>query len=142
MHRIRLAGLAVAATAAAVTLTGCSVITAFVPHVDSAIYADMKEFTPSATSAFGSPTFLPDDATIIRVDYDTQGRGAIMTYASPTHFKAGTCDKPAKIATPDIKDSWWPLEGTATDGFSCPGGWTAVAIGAQVYASIPTSPTR
>jgi hypothetical protein len=142
VHRIRLAGLAVSATAAALTLTGCSVITAFVPHVEAAIYADMKEFTPSGTSAFGSPAFLPDDATLIRVDYDTQGKGAIMTYTSPTHFKAGTCDKPTKVAAPDIQDSWWPLEGVPTDGFSCPGGWTAVAIGTQVYASIPTSPAK
>ena len=142
MHRIRLAGLAISASAVAVTLTGCSVVSAFTPHVDSAIFADMKAFTPSATSAFGSPSFLPDDATIIRVDYDTQNRAAIMTYVSKTHFKAGTCDKPAAVPKPDIEDSWWPISGIPAQGVSCPGGWTGFLIGDQVYAAVPSSPAR
>jgi len=125
-------------SAVAVTLTGCSVISAFTPHVDSAIYADAKEFAASTTSAFGSPTFIPDDATTIRVDYDTQGTGAILTYTSATHFKAGMCTAAAKVKKPDIQDSWWPVTPPA-DGVSCPGGWTAFNVGDQIYATVLTS---
>lgn len=142
MHRVRLAGLAVSLSAVAATLTGCSVIGAFTPHVDSAIYADAKEFTASATSAFGSPAFVPDDATIIRVDYDTQGKGAILTYTSKTHFKAGTCTKAVKMQKPEIQDSWWPAAGVPEQGVSCPGGWTAFAAGDQIYAATLSSPAK
>jgi hypothetical protein len=142
VQRVRLAGLAASFAAVAVTLTGCSVIGAFTPHVDSAIYADAKEFTASATSAFGSPTFLPDDATIIRVDYDTQGKGAILTYSSKTHFKAGTCTAATKMLKPEIQDSWWPSAGVPDQGVSCPGGWTAFANGDQIYAATLVSKVR
>ncbi|MFF1574779.1 hypothetical protein ACFVWR_18720 [Leifsonia sp. NPDC058292] len=142
MHRVRLVGLALSVSAVAASLTGCSVIAAFTPHVDSAIYADAKEFTATATSAFGSPAFVPDDATIIRVDYDTQGKGAILTYTSKTHFKAGTCTKATKMQKPDIQDSWWPVNGIPDQGVSCPAGWTAFAAGDQIYASTLTSPRR
>lgn len=142
MQHVRLVGLAVSLSAVAVALSGCSVIGAFTPHVDSAIYADAKEFTASATSAFGSPTFLPDDATIIRVDYDTQGKGAILTYTSKTHFKAGTCTAATKMLKPDIQDSWWPSAGVPAQGVSCPGGWTAFAAGDQIYASTLTSKVK
>lgn len=139
MHRIRLVGLAASAAALAVTLTGCSVVAAFVPHVDSAIYDSAKEFTPTSTAAFGSPTFVPDDATIIRVDYDTKGGGAILTYSSKTHFVAGTCEKAAPVPKPTVQDSWWPVDGIPAQGVSCPGGWTAFLIGDQVYAATPTN---
>ncbi|MGJ4844528.1 hypothetical protein [Leifsonia sp. Le1] len=137
MHRIRLVGLAASAAVLAVTLSGCSVVAAFVPHVDAAIYDSAKEFKAASTAAFGSPTFVPDDATIIRVDYDTKGAGAILTYASKTHFVAGTCEKPAPIPKPTVKDSWWPVDGIPAQGVSCPGGWTAFLIGDQVYAATP-----
>jgi hypothetical protein len=139
VHRIRLAGLAVSVTAAALTLTGCSVITAFTPHVESAIYADAKEFTPSATSAFGSPTFLPDDATLIRVDWDTEGKGAIMMYTSKAHFKPEMCKEVGKVPKTEIQDSWWPSPVPA-EGSVCPGGWTAFGIGDKIYAVTTTSP--
>jgi hypothetical protein len=137
VHRIRLVGLAVSASAIAVTLTGCSVVAAFVPHVDSAIYDSVKEFKASSTAAYGSPTFIPEDATIIRVDYDTKGEGAILTYASKTHFAPGTCTKAAPIPKPTVQDSWWPVDGVPAQGVSCPGGWSAFLIGDQVYASTP-----
>lgn len=139
MHRIRLAGLAVSVSTVAVALTGCSVITAFTPHVDSAIFATTKELTPTATASFGSPSFIPADASIIRVDYDTQGKGAILTYTSKTHFVKGTCEKAAPMPVTGIQDSWWPVVGLPKQGVSCPGGWTAFAIGDQIYAAVPTS---
>ncbi|WP_223691725.1 hypothetical protein [Leifsonia poae] len=136
MRHIRLAGLLVATSATAIALSGCSVIAAFTPHVDSDIFDTAKELTPSVTAAFGSPAFIPADATIIRVDYDTEGTGAILTYTSKTHFAAGTCTKTTSIPKPSVQDSWWPVDGMPKEAQSCPGGWAAFAIGDQVYASV------
>jgi hypothetical protein len=134
--RFRIAGLAVAVTASALALSGCSVVAAFSPHVDAQIYDSAKEFTASDTAAFGSPRFVPDDATIIRVDYDTQTGAAMMTYTSPTLLAKGVCSGDAAIPKPSIADSWWPVDGFPEKATSCPGGWSAFAIGQQVYAAM------
>ncbi len=137
MPRTRSAGLLVVSAAALVlTLSGCSVLSAFTPHVEAEIYDSAKEFTAAKTVAFGSPSFVPADATIIRVDYDTETKGAIMTYTSKTHYVKGTCTKETGIPKPDIKDSWWPVDGFPATAVSCPGGWSAFTIGDQVYAAL------
>ena len=112
---------------------------AFTPHVDSAIYDSAKKLKASSTAAFGSPGFIPDDAALIRADYDTTGGGAILTYSSKTHFAPGTCTTPAPIPKPTVQDSWWPIDGLPASGFRCSGGWTAFVIGDQVYAAVPTT---
>lgn len=137
MARLRTVGLVASGSALMLALSGCTVIDAFTPHVDPAIYDTAKEYKAADTAAFGSPTFVPDDATLIRVDYDTRSKDAIMTYTSKTHFAAGTCTKPAVLPKPEIQDSWWPLNGVPATGVSCPGGWAAFAIGDQVYAAFP-----
>ena len=139
MTRARTALLVASASAVALVLSGCSVITAFTPHVDGAIYDSAKDLTASSTAAFGSPRFIPDDATLIRVDYDTKGGGAILTYASKTHFAPGTCTTPAPIPKPTVQDSWWPSDGLPASGFRCPGGWSAFLVGDQVYAALPAT---
>ena len=142
MPRIRTAGVIATMSALALALSGCSVLTAFSPHVESEIFDTAKDMKAAKTSTFGSPTFVPDDATIIRVDYDTQGKGAILTYTSKTHFKAGTCTKAVKMQKPEIQDSWWPATGVPEQGVSCPGGWTAFAAGDQIYAATLSSPAK
>ncbi len=137
MPRIRVAGLVASASALALTLTGCSVVTAFVPHVDTAIYATAKDLKAAPTASFGSPRFLPDDAALIRVDYDTQTGAVILTYGSKAHFAPGTCQQQAPLPKPAIQDSWWPVDGLPAGGFHCAGGWTAFVMGDQVFAALP-----
>ncbi|MFF2053139.1 hypothetical protein ACFVU2_16170 [Leifsonia sp. NPDC058194] len=137
MPRSRTVGLVVAASAAALALSGCSVVEAFSPHVDAQIYDSAKEFKAVKTAAFGSPAFVPDDATIIRVDYDTQSGAAILTYASPTLLAKDVCSGETTTPKPAIQDSWWPVDGLPEKSSKCPGGWSAFAIGQQVYAALP-----
>ena len=139
MSRARTAFFVASASALALGLSGCSVIGAFTPHVDSAIYPSAKELKAASTATFGSPSFIPDDAKLVRVDYDTKGAGAILTYASAKHFAPGTCQAAAPIPKPTVLDSWWPIDGLPASGFRCPGGWTAFLIGDQVYASVATT---
>jgi hypothetical protein len=135
--RFRTVGLAAAASAAVLALSGCSVVSAFAPHVDAAIYDDAKQMKAANTATYGSPKFVPEDATIIRVDYDTQTGAAIMTYTSPTLLAKDVCSGDHAIPKPGIQDSWWPIDGFPEKATSCPGGWVAFAIGQQVYAALP-----
>ncbi|GIT79966.1 hypothetical protein LLS1_16350 [Leifsonia sp. LS1] len=137
MPRYRAVGLAVAASAAALALSGCSVVAAFTPHVDAQIFDSAKEFKAADTAVFGSPKFVPDDATIIRVDYDTQTGAAIMTYTSPTLLAKDVCNEQTTAPKAAIQDSWWPIDGVPKTATKCPGGWSAFAIGQQVYAALP-----
>ncbi|MFK3669682.1 hypothetical protein ACI2IX_05865 [Leifsonia aquatica] len=137
MPRPRTVGLIAAASAAALALSGCSVVEAFSPHVDAQIFDTAKEFKAAKTSTFGSPTFVPDDATIIRVDYDTQTGAAILTYASPTLLAKDVCTGQTTAPKPAIQDSWWPVDAVPATASKCPGGWSAFAIGQQVYAALP-----
>ncbi|MDR6613971.1 hypothetical protein [Leifsonia sp. 1010] len=140
MPRIRTAGVIATTSALALALSGCSVLTAFEPHVDSAIWDTAKEMKASNTALFGSPTFVPDDATVIRVDYDTQNGSAIMTYTSHTRVAPNTCQKDTAIPKPAIEDSWWPVQGIPDKASDCGGGWVAFAVGDQVWAAkAPTS---
>lgn len=137
MPRPRTVGLIAAASAAALALSGCSVVEAFAPHVDAQIYDSAKEFAAAKTSTFGSPSFVPEDATIIRVDYDTQTGAAILTYTSPTLLAKDVCSGETATPKPAIQDSWWPVDGLPEKATTCPGGWAAFAIGQQVYAALP-----
>ena len=140
MPRTRRFGLAVAAVPLVAALSGCSVVAAFTPHVEPAIYDTAKAFDAANTNRIGSPSFVPDDATVIRVDYDTQTGEAIMTYTSPTVLKKDVC-KLTKVAPPQptIQDSWWPISGIPTNAsYSCPGGWSAFTVApTQLYAVRP-----
>ncbi|RDV43801.1 hypothetical protein DOE76_16265 [Leifsonia sp. ku-ls] len=135
MPRIRTAGVIATTSLLALTLSGCSVVSAFEPHVQSEIFDTAKDMKAAGTAAFGSPGFVPDDATIIRVDYDRQDGSAILTYTSPTLLKPDTCKEIVAVPKPTIQDSWWPVDGLPAQANGCPGGWSAFAIGQQVWAA-------
>lgn len=138
MKASRIARAAIVGLSAAIVLSGCSVLQAFTPNVSSDIFATQPEFAKASTKAFGSPTWLPADATIIRVDYRDDGSAAIITYTSKTHFAAGKCTAKAAVPKPPIQDSWWPVTGIPADGVDCGKGWSAFAIGDQVFAAMGT----
>ena len=135
MPRIRTAGVIATTSALALALSGCSVLTAFEPHVSAEIFDTAKDMKASNTAVFGSPSFVPDDATIIRVDYDTQDGSAIMTYTSKAHLAPNTCTKATTPPKPTIQDSWWPVDGIPPKVGDCGKGWTVFAIGDQVWAA-------
>ncbi|MBN9629163.1 MAG: hypothetical protein J0I18_00895 [Actinobacteria bacterium] len=139
MPRTRRLGLAIAAVPLVAALSGCSVVAAFTPHVEPAIYDTAKELTAANNTAIGSTAFVPDDATVIRIDFDTQTGEAIMTYTSPTLLRPNVCTGTAATPKPSIQDSWWPVSGIPPQGSACPGKWIAFSIGQQVYAIRPAT---
>lgn len=135
MPRIRTAGVIATISLLALTLSGCSVVSAFEPHVEADIFDTAKDMKAAGTSAFGSPGFVPDDATIIRVDYDRQNGSAILTYGAKSIIKPNVCTTEVPVPKPPIQDSWWPVDGLPPKAYRCPGGWTAFNIGEQVWAA-------
>ena len=135
MPRIRTAGVIATTSALALALSGCSVMTAFAPHVQSEIWDTAKDMKAANTAVVGSPKFVPDDATLIRLDYDTEDGSAIMTYTSKTLLVPNGCKTQVATPKPTIQDSWWPVDGIPAKSAGCPGGWSAFAIGQQVWAA-------
>ncbi len=135
MKTSRIALVAVSSALIVATLSGCSVLQSFAPNVTSDIFASHTDFKNGSTTGFGSPTWLPDDATTIRVDYRNDGSAAILTYTSKGHFASGTCTASTAVPKPPVQDSWWPVTGLPATAVSCPGGWSAFVIGDQVFAA-------
>lgn len=137
MPRARRASVALAAMPLLLALSGCSAVAAFTPHVQPAIFDTAKEFRAADTAVLGSAGFVPDDATVIRVDYDSESGEAIMTYTSPTHLAAGACgaEPTAPKPKPTILDSWWPVSGIPEKVYDCKEGWGAFIVNDQVYAA-------
>ncbi|HEY2557466.1 MAG TPA: hypothetical protein VGI08_10190 [Diaminobutyricibacter sp.] len=141
MKPARIAFAFAASTLLVATLGGCAALQSLSPNVSSEIFATKSDFTTAATSAFGSPAWLPADATTIRVDYESDGTGAILTFTSKKHFADGTCTASAPVPKPPIQDSWWPADTVPASAVSCPGGWHAFALGDQVFAAKGQSPS-
>ncbi|WP_295119198.1 hypothetical protein [uncultured Leifsonia sp.] len=139
MPRTRRLGLAVAAVPLVAALSGCSVVAAFTPHVEPAIYDTVKDYKAASHPTVAAPSFMPDDATVIRIDYDTQTGEAIMTYASAKQLAPKVCTKVTTAPKPTIQDSWWPTTGIPEKVSLCPGNWSVFAIGSQLYAARPAT---
>ena len=135
MKPARIAFAFAASTLLVATLGGCATLQSLSPSVSSDIFAAKSDFTTAATAAFGSPAWLPADATSIRVDYRTDGSAAILTYTSKKHFADGACTGSAPVPKPPIQDSWWPVDTVPASAVSCAGGWHAFFLGDQVYAA-------
>ena len=135
MKPARIVFAAAASTLLVATLGGCAALQSLSSNVASDIFASKTEFTTAATASFGSPTWVPDDATTIRVDFDTRAGSAILTYTSKKHFAPGTCTASAPVPKPLIQDSWWPVDTLPKTAVSCTGGWKAFVLGDQVYAA-------
>ena len=135
MKPARIAFAFASSTLLVATLGGCAAIQSLSPSVSSDIFAARSDFTAAATAPFGSPAWLPADATTIRVDYETDGSAAILTYTSKKHFADGTCTASVPAPKPPIQDSWWPVENIPASSVSCTGGWRAFVLGDQVFAA-------
>ena len=138
--RFRTLAVVVPTTALIVTaLAGCTALQTFAPTVTSDIFTDTKDMAKNAPAGFTAPTWVPADATVIRVDFSTAGDGAMIMYTSKTHFADGTCTAKTAIPKPTIQDTWWP-DKVPADAQSCPGGWAAFAVGDQVYGWTGSNP--
>lgn len=116
-------------------LSGCALVATVSPDVDSQLLPDTSALHTAAPVAYPTPRFVPSDATMIRIDYDTRSGTAIMTYTSEKHTTAGACTGGVHTPTPPLQDTWWPVTGIPHTSSACAGGWSVFTIGNQVFAS-------
>ncbi|PSL36671.1 hypothetical protein CLV49_0268 [Labedella gwakjiensis] len=138
LRRIAAAALALAIVPA---LCSCSSLQLAFGSTVGGAYGAIDGFRDDDT--LPAPSWVPDDASAIRYTTDLADHASILTFQSPTHFVAGTCElmsagasaSTAETGVP-IDDSWWP-ETIPSSLFSCDGGWTAFTDGDTIYAFSP-----
>jgi hypothetical protein len=142
--RIRLAGAVSAAAFAVVALSGCSLLAEFTSHQKEQVFATWADApradpdnaegtgrlptnTPSlrpSTSdrAFVPPSFVPQDATNLRIRIVTDGPGDIVRFESPTPIVSDSCVEGPLSGSALLETTWWPAT-TPQTGIVCDAGW-------------------
>jgi hypothetical protein len=93
---------------------------------DYANLADAKE----GWDAPHIPNLVPDDATDIRVAYNTVDTGALLAFTSEGGITADYCEPGTVDSEPAFEPGWWPEEPLPGEGFIC-GDWTGVEVGGE-----------
>lgn len=71
------------------------------------------------------PDLVPDDATRVRIGYNTIEEGAMLTFESEGGITAGYCEPADVDREPAFEPSWWPEGELPADGYTC-GDWSVV----------------
>ena len=124
--------LVAAGAAAALILTGCTV-------VQDTFQVGEREFTyetgaeaESSRESFRFQGFLPDDATDVRLVAQLDSDESVMRWDSPTAFTSEHCTEGEVTSAPEMEADWLPSS-LPTEGFLC-GAWTVVRSGDTQYA--------
>jgi hypothetical protein len=71
--------------------------------------ADARVYATAADAEGRIPTWIPADATDVRIKTSLRGEGAILAFRSATPADQLGCDAaPADPAPPAVQDTWWP----------------------------------
>lgn len=121
-------GLGVALAAAA-GLTGCGNIPGITDNTHTSVYDNLAAMQ-EAKLPVPDLSWMPEDATSIRVKYDGS-EGALLMYHTSMGPEAG-CAETTPDRHPRINDTWWPLALPETVK-SC-GDWVTYTGQGVVYA--------
>ena len=95
--------------------------------VSDTMYPTLEKAQESADAA-KIPQLVPDDARSIRVAYDTEEGGQVMSFTSAGGLTDDGCREARASGEPAFTPGWWPAEQLPADGWAC-GDWTVVADG-------------
>jgi hypothetical protein len=99
---------------------------------------DARVYATAADAEGRIPSWIPADATDVRIKTSLRGEGAILEYRSATPADQLGCDAaPADPAPPAVQDTWWPDPSPAAT-MSCGDGWLAAPDGDVVHAWLPS----
>ena len=127
--RALLAGLTAAATV--VALSGCTLANAITPPVEAQLYSTLADAS-GAPSSLAVPSWVPADATNIRIKTNTETGDSLMQfYAAPVSL-GGPCDASVASNLPKLDDTWWP-QTLPTDGIVCADGWHLFLVNNAQY---------
>ncbi|GAA2240521.1 hypothetical protein GCM10009851_27380 [Herbiconiux moechotypicola] len=135
---------AATAAALAVALSGCSLMNAITPPVETALYPTMTDATgPDATLAV--PSWVPSDALNIQIKENTETGESILQFGQPTPVTTPIgqpCDASVADQRPTMQDTWWP-QSIAYDQVVCDGDWHIfLTYGVQYFAWRNADPSQ
>ena len=83
----------------------------------------MPSLRPSTSDrAFVPPSFVPEDATNLKIRIVTDGPGDIVRFESPTPILSDDCVEGALSGAALLETTWWPAT-TPENGIVCDQGW-------------------
>jgi hypothetical protein len=99
--------------------------------------ADARVYAKAADADGRIPTWIPADATDVRIKTSLRGEGAILGFRSATPADRLGCEAaPADAPAPSVQDTWWP-DPSPVAAMTCGDGWLAAVDGATVHAWLP-----
>ncbi|SDY43047.1 hypothetical protein [Herbiconiux ginsengi] len=129
-RRALLAGLAAAGLVA--TLSGCTLANAITPPIETAVYATTPD-SRAAGATLPLPSFVPDDAVMIRIKENSETGDAILVFGDGAPEPIGApCDASEADSAPALDDTWWP-QSIPTDGVTCIDGWHIFVLSATQF---------
>ncbi|PRY67635.1 hypothetical protein B0I08_106242 [Glaciihabitans tibetensis] len=132
-------GPVLASATAAVTLTlaaglsGCALTDEFGSHQKERVFATAADVSSEADPAFVPPSFVPEDATDLKIRVITNGPGDILRYTSATAIDDEYCAPGTLVGSPLLESTWWPAE-VPTEGIVCGSGWQVFDKDGNTYA--------
>ena len=73
------------------------------------------------------PDLVPEDATRVRIGYNTIEEGAMLTFQSAGGIVADYCEPGDVDGEPAFEPSWWPEGDLPGEGYVC-GDWSVVEL--------------
>ncbi|WP_066041040.1 hypothetical protein [Herbiconiux solani] len=118
--RALLAGLAAAGLV--VTLSGCTLANAITPPVSAQLYPTAADGKASNAS-IPLPSWVPDDATMIRIKSNTETGDTIMQFTAAAQTIGAPCDASIAGNLPPMQDTWWHQVLPPAEQIVCQDGW-------------------
>jgi hypothetical protein len=128
-------------------LSGCGVANVITPPYASAIYATAADGA-GADASVAIPSWVPADATFIRVKTDQTHNASILMFtptATPPTFTG--CDaasdpeldqtKNTGALTAELGETWWPQQLNEGVGIVCSGAWHIFGQDGKYYGWTP-----
>jgi hypothetical protein len=135
MKKFRIASLAIIAAAPAVALSGCAGIEDVMENESSLEF----DTTDDVVAQWGTTaSWLPDDATSIRIHQSTQGEPAVLLSTSTTDLDPSVCIETERRSAPAFAEDWAP-ESYVDNVFAC-GDWAVIPTETGWYGWTPNHP--
>jgi hypothetical protein len=115
-------GLAAVGLVATSLVSGCSVIEEFGSHQKEQVFATWADAPQGEDAPFAPPSFVPEDATEVRMRVITNGPGELLRWAGATPVTAEQCNEGPLAGAPLLESTWWPAQ-LPNDGIVCAAGW-------------------
>lgn len=118
---------------AATALTGCGAMGSALGTSHTSLVYDSAADAHKGITTLPSISWIPEDATSVRVKYSSEGPGALMMVRSQTPADALKCTPAEAQPLPDLSESWWPTE--LPEKVHLCGSWAVFGINELLYAS-------